>query len=232
MIDYALGRLSFFDESLQFLSSALLDIPNPLHFCPNESGLWIPRATGQAGTPQTTAVGRDGRRIAAAAPLPPEDEPFGGVQLYAVDPASALLLPSPRPGLWTRVEGDRAVELGTLLFPDLEPPGPFYEASPGVMARREANGEPSGIAALPDGRVIVSWYAVVDPEASRPIERFRYHLALFSRDGDYLGPVEPPPGFLLFGGPLYALSVTGHIFLLTIEPYPAVVEFALSAVDS
>jgi hypothetical protein len=231
VLDYTLGRVDLFSLKTDTVRNIRLQSYQPiLHIVCTNTTIW---GTSLVAPPDSgdllTAFDMTGRVIQTY-PMPHSEVPWGSSQIRTTDRDGRVLLAAANPGVWYRFDSNGTERVGFPIYPNLKPP--VLDRGPsGQLRLAPAQAFAVGIGAMPSGDVIIFYARFPHPfdwnEAAAE-NKPSYHAAIFPSAG---GPPHGTVGVPVAPRNLYVhvSPVTGHVFLSADDPYPRVVEYAVTA---
>lgn len=228
VLDAALARISLFalDGSL----SGLIRVgSSPRRLAWVGETLWV-SPTGRPGRLRPIAIGysETGDSVATG-PEPMEEEAFGPGYDLLGDETGRLVVTSVRPGVWYVVSTEAWHRVGEPMFPDMAPPE-VRRTGPREISVGVAQAAVVGLGLMGDSLLVQRYrqFSEAPRLDQRPnFDSVRYALAIFRRSGEHLTdvPLELPS---LEPNHFFMDPADGHLFVVVLEPYPQIVELALS----
>jgi hypothetical protein len=227
VLDVRLGRVTRFTREGELVG--VTPLPEPRQgFVLDGDTLWTSRITGALAEQSLGERWLPGDSLTLLDTFPTllaPDLPYGGGGWIERCPDGRVLVGTRRPGVWMEYDAGAWRRRGDPLFPDMDPP--LVERRGGGVTVWAAQADVSGLACLPDGRVLQRFARYTEKFVPRqtppPQEHF---VALFERQGRLISGLRLDETVAAFG-PFHVSPVTGHLFMTVSDPFPQVVEFEL-----
>lgn len=227
VLDYELSRVTWFREH-ETSETVSLPISNVRGHVAFRDSVWVTSSSGGASDrPIVYRFSMTGEVLGEGPALVNEDQAFGAPIGISRGNDSSVLVSTMRPGVWMEFREGSWSRVGQPLFPQMDPPTEEV-VEPRVTRVTPAQAMAAGIGLIGDSIVVQGYGRFPEPfswEDPPRREDLQHFLGLYSRDGILLDTIALPSGFETF--PLYVAPETGHLFLISLNPFPQVVEFCL-----
>ena len=228
ILDANLSRVVVFTVTGDVKRTVAIRAAAPLQLAFAQGKLWTSHSA-MPGEDKATLRSWDSEREAAvdAVSLSGMDRAFGGSGDLVTTKAGVLLRNLRMPGVWWTISHGDIERTGQELVEGLQPP--LVTRNPGGSPRiDQPRAWSDGIGANGSGEVYQTYVELpFAPTADRPADRNRMvrWLAVFDDVGELVARSELPPDV---NSLRLVSSTNGHLFFGVSDPYPQVVEYAVS----
>jgi hypothetical protein len=228
ILDNSLSRVVVLTQTGTLVDMVSLRVGGPLQLAFAQGKLWTSHSTPPGeDRPTLRSWSLDPLMAVDAISLTGIDRDFGGSGDLQVGPDGSLFRNLRIPGVWLKISAGGARRMGVQLVEDLEPPV-VTRNSPTSIRIEQPRAWSDGIGVTPGGMVLQSYIELPSaptPEQPLNTETRERWLAVFDSSGVFFAKTKLPAEV----NSLRTVSASsGHLFFGVSEPFPQVVEYALT----